>query len=53
MLAGAGVGAGLLQWHIGAGLVLAAVVVLVVSGRGRALQPDRSRPAILREEGSA
>jgi hypothetical protein len=33
--------------------VLVAVVVLVVSGRGRAIQPDRSRPAILREEGAA
>lgn len=33
--------------------VLVAVVVLVVSGRGRAVQADRSRPAILREEGTA
>ncbi|MCW2792014.1 MAG: FtsX-like permease family protein, partial [Nocardioides sp.] len=33
--------------------VLVALVVLVVSGRGRAIQPELSRPAILREEGSA
>ena len=36
---------------LAAGLV--AVVVLVVNGRGRAVQAERSRPAILREGGSA
>jgi hypothetical protein len=33
--------------------VVVAVVVVVVTGRGRAAQPERSRPAILREEGAA
>ncbi len=33
--------------------VVVAIVVVVVTGRGRAAQPERSRPAILREEGAA
>jgi len=40
-------------WPIGLAAGVAALVVVVVGGRGRTVQADRSRPAILREEGAA
>ena len=40
-------------WPIALAAAAAALVVLVVVGRGRTVQADRSRPAILREEGAA
>ncbi|GCD90280.1 FtsX-like permease family protein [Nocardioides sp. LS1] len=44
---------GVAAWPLVVAAVVVAGVVLVVNGRGRALHPDRTRPAILREEGSA
>lgn len=43
---------GLDWWPIALASGVAALLVLVVAGRGRTVQPDRSRPAILREEGA-
>jgi hypothetical protein len=40
-------------WPVGFAAAVAATVVVAVSGRGRAVRADRSRPAILREEGAA
>ena len=42
--------AGLATWPLVAAAVLAALVVVVVLGRGRATSGDQSRPATLREE---
>jgi hypothetical protein len=44
---------GLDWWPIGLAAGVAALAVVVVVGRGRTVQADRSRPAILREEGAA
>jgi hypothetical protein len=40
-------------WPIGLAAAVAAALVVAVNGRGRAVRTDRSRPAILREEGAA
>lgn len=44
--------AGLDWWPIGLAAAVAAAVVVVVTGLGRAVRADGTRPAILREEGA-
>lgn len=44
---------GIALWPVLLALVVVTGIVLAVTGRGRTLQLDRTRPAILREEGTA
>ena len=44
---------GVAWWPVGIATLVALLVVAAVAGRGRAVRPEASRPAILREEGAA